>query len=85
MDKSETNEQRAHRLLLTLKGPVRRGHSQESFDLGAKQITEALDAAEQRGAVLENEAIAKLVEIGRWEPWVLATAIRQRQRKEEAR
>ncbi len=51
-----TDRERAQQLLTTLKGPVRLGHSQHSFDRGVKQILHALADAYERGRADQQAA-----------------------------
>mgnify|MGYP007031186076 CR=1 FL=1 len=52
-----TDRERAQQLLTTLKGPVRLGHSQHSFDRGVEQILHALADAEAQGVAEGREAL----------------------------
>ena len=56
MDTMTTTE-RARHLLLALKGPVRLGHTQLSFDRGVEQIMAALADAEAQGVAEGREAL----------------------------
>ena len=52
---TDADRERAQQLLTALKGPVRLGHSQRSFDRGVEQILHVLADAYERGRVVQRE------------------------------